>query len=648
MKQAQLTMVTVIVILIIRKSATKLSIKETTQTTPTLDCIAHSLKNYFINITKLSIRHSANQIELVSAMIKTIHLPIIINANEIPKIRGIETRKPDEVSIIMDEETNLTKALNKTIWTSATQFIFIITQSTITEEKLLNIFNEFWNHNIVNILILTPNNSDVCVYGFRPFNRFNCNIGKPILFETWSPKKFTIQDKVFDKDLLSNLNGCVINITVVDLPPTVIFPNKESRNGTSEASGVEALILIEIAKKLNFRPNFAVARDGQAWGWIEPEPHGVVGEVFQRKSQIGFGLLASTLERYEYLDMSFPTSCLVECVSWAVPLGAGKFQPTWIYLLVNEFSLDIWCCMMAAFVFTIAALRILSKNSEHDQYKYNEIGKTILYIFQSSLGVAARSPKSIALRIVFLGWLWYSFIVYTCYQSSMGSKLTVPIRRPDINTFRDLLESNLHFTGFYNTFRLLNPGEGETDVKAIQKRLEPTDYGLTEAVDKIVFDRNIAYMRESTTFMYNAMINQKAKGLVHFMQQCVYEYYPAMVLQKRYPLTERFNKIIRSLFEAGLICKWRRKYLYYVPAPPPPVAKLSLTNLQGCFVLLFIGITLAFIAFLAEHIHYNFAVKQSRIQDRKANLSHNETVSDNFNSENVPSNGVQSWEVVQV
>lgn len=84
------------------------------------------------------------------------------------------------------------------------------------------------------------------------------------------------------------------------------------------------------------------------------------------------------------------------------------------------------------------------------------------------------------------------------FQASMGSKLAVPPTNPDINTFLDLIESNLEITGFYNSIRLI---KGEDPViQAIAKRSVPTTVTIAEAFARLVSKRDIAYMRQKTTF----------------------------------------------------------------------------------------------------------------------------------------------------
>lgn len=259
--------------------------------------------------------------------------------------------------------------------------------------------------------------------------------------------------------------------------------------------------------------------------------------------------------------------------------------------------------MIVAFVFTVLAFLILSKNSNVDKYTFDENSKVILYAFRSSLGSFVKVPKSLRLKIVFMTWIWYTFVISSLYQSSLGSKLTVPLRSENINTFKDLLESDLEFTGSLGGFRLVIQGNQTDEVKAITDRFKETDYSLSEAIEKIINDRNIAYMKDSTTFMYNALKNPKAKGYIHYMKQCAHKFWAVIVLPKNSILTKKISSIIRKLFEAGLICKWRRRYLEDVPQLPPEVVQLTLGHLRGCFIVFCMGNVMAFLVFLAEHVY---------------------------------------------
>ena len=98
-----------------KKSIQKLTIEENATSFPVSECIAYILKNYFLNIAKMSIRLTSKQNNLATELIKQIDLPVLVNVDEIPKIRGVDKRLPDDVSLIMDESFNVTKVLNRTL-----------------------------------------------------------------------------------------------------------------------------------------------------------------------------------------------------------------------------------------------------------------------------------------------------------------------------------------------------------------------------------------------------------------------------------------------------------------------------------------------------------------------------------------------------
>lgn len=66
-----------------------------------------------------------------------------------------------------------------------------------------------------------------------------------------------------------------MNVSVVNLAPAVIL----NPNDDTNPEGVEARLMLEIARKFNMEPHFAMPRDGEWWGWINPKATGVLGEV---------------------------------------------------------------------------------------------------------------------------------------------------------------------------------------------------------------------------------------------------------------------------------------------------------------------------------------------------------------------------------
>lgn len=550
------------------------------------DVLLELIKNYDGRIRKMAIQQTAVDYQYVK-IIENLNIPVVVNANEIFFYgNDIDTREPSEVVLVVGHMINVSRILNSNLWTSYTRFILICI-GNISESMVRRSFQDFWKENIVNVIFLSRINSDVIVFSYDPYLTNNCGSVNIVEINVK-------ENKLLGETEMKNLHGCILNVSVVDMPPMVIFNENANKTGTFHLEGTEASVVQEISKKLNFKARFSTASDKAAWGQIFPFPLGTIGEVFLKKSHFGIGLLATSLERYIYLDMTVPVSPFQECVTLAVPSGSAKKQAAWIEIYVNKFSPTLWCAILIAFILSTLLYWIVAKVFESPSYL-----DVSIYMFSAFLNVPLKPPPQTPLKSFFMMWVWYSLVVSISYQSLIGSKLTVPYRPREIETMHDLLESNLRCTGLFNTFKLVvNKPEG--DLKKLASRFEVTDYDMKEAVHRIVFDKDIAYMRDSTSFKYFLMKNPYAKGRIYFLKECISEYYPIMILQKNSPLTKITNQVILRLFESGILLNWRRRYIPGNVYIPPSIIQLTLQHMLSPFTALLCGLFVSTIVFFFE------------------------------------------------
>lgn len=600
---ADLVTIAIVILLTVQISGQILLAKQKNASYTMSECLIYIFNKYFINSTKIFLQFSNQESSLLADLTRSIDLPIVINLEE-KETEGIDKRIPNNV--IVSESNDILKCINESKWTPTTQFL-IITNESQTELKMIDIFQQFWDSNIVNVLLLAPKNVEIHIYTFIPFNPHDCAIHKPVLLAKWVSGRITPATKLIQKERVANLNGCTLNATVIGIPPMILFPNSSSTNGSESVSGIEGFTLMEISKKLNFKLNLALPKDNKGWGRLKPIPHGAVGDVLLKKSHFACGRLADNPDRYKYLDMSVPISCRKECLTWVTPIGAKKSLPGWVALYVKGFSNTVWCLIIATFVSAACTFRLLSKAYEPKGTQFSGTIKTIFSTIKLSLGASVQNPESSVLKLFFLAWLLYCFIIITAYQALIGSKLTVPHKPLNIETFKDLLESDLHISGVMSIFKSLTYGREEKEIKDIEKRIEDVGFEYNNIqkffkrdMENLILRVNTAYLWSSTTVLYNTLLYPKAKGLVHILKECLYKYYAVMLLQKNCPFTPKVNRIIRALFESGIICKWRSQYAYDTPQLEPEVEKLTLNRMIGAFVILGTGLGIAFVAFLAE------------------------------------------------
>lgn len=563
------------------------------------DCIVYILNKYVNNSIKISVMHSNKFSSAVTEIAKNTDLPITINPDEMLQTGGIDTTIPNDVILIMDESINISKILTNK-WSPTTQFLVTIPKLQSSQEYIIELFHRFWDNNVVNVVSLVADENEVRIFTSVPFNQYDCDVGKPLLVATYTAGQTITDNGIIPKERVTNLNGCILNASVLQTPPNIISTN--GRKGAETVNGIEGLMLIEFSRRLNFKLNFSLGRD---YGWVEPKPTGAIGNVYLKKSHFACGNIAYDPQRFKYFDLSTSVGCDIECISWAVPVGSKKSQAEWTSLFVSGFGNTVWYLIVTTFISVAATFRILSKDLAIDRHRFKGNIKTILYTFRTSLGDSAPAPESSPLKILFLTWLWYCFIIITAYQALIGSKLTVPFKESNVNTFKDLLESDLQVSGLRFMFRLLGEAQKEDEnIKALGNRFKPLDFSYSEVIEKIIYDRNLAFVGTTSRFKYHVMHNPMAKGRINFMKECVRKYYPVMLLQKNSPITFRVNQIITTLFESGITCHWKKQFIDDTPQIEPSVEKLSIARVKGSFVILGVGQIVALLAFVAEYGFY--------------------------------------------
>lgn len=551
---------------------------------------------------------------LIEKILKSVQVPVIINAEEMVK-SGVDRRERNDFILILNTTFTVTDLLITTHWDAETRFILMCKEHW---DEL--IFQQFWKKKVINVFALVEHDVEVLLYSFLPFGVNGCNTAHKILLDRWSRGRFLGSGliKIHDGVTITNMNNCPVNVTVVDVKPQVFFQDECSCNGTHQTSGIEGNIMKEIGKKLNMELMYVTAVDGIGWGWIEPKPSGVVGEVYTGRSEFGIGLLAPTVERFENLDLSVHYNGH-ECITYGVPKGAGAKQPAWIMILIFEFEGIMWFLIILVFIFVLFQFELINKALKLSLFRNNF--DFFMYLFGACLGTPVKVQESFTQRITVISWIIFTFIITVAYRSSMGSKLTVPTPDPDINTFKDLLKSNLRLTGYNNMLRLMQYNDSEPEIKLMAERFEVTYFDIDQAVYDIARHRNIAHVRHVSTFLYYSLISAEARGHIHVLEDCIYRYYPIFVMKKNSPFTKLTNRVILNLYETGIIKYWKSWYMYDFPKKPNTFEKLSLEHTFGMFFIILIGYLLAITFFIAELIYCRLRASMNMAKIKKLFLA---------------------------
>lgn len=123
----------------------------------------------------------------------------------------------------------------------------------------------------------------------------------------------------------------------------------------------------------------------------------------------------------------------------------------------NEFKTLVWLLILSGYLACVFILFIILRLHHLEPSSvFHNVTYVALYIFSFHLGIPA-SPRINFTRVrIFIGMmLFYSLIINSAYQSTLGSFLTVPWKREQIKTFHEIIEGNYHVCGQPQANRIL-------------------------------------------------------------------------------------------------------------------------------------------------------------------------------------------------
>ncbi|KAL0278996.1 UNVERIFIED_CONTAM: hypothetical protein PYX00_000649 [Menopon gallinae] len=231
----------------------------------------------------------------------------------------------------------------------------------------------------------------------------------------------------------------------------------------------------------------------------------------------------------------------------------------------------------------------------------NGAGRTaFMYTFASFLGGPVKIPRVISVKLLTVFWVFYSLIINNIYQASLGSKITVPLEPSEIETLTELAESGLEITGHPNFKAPMMKMTNIPEVLLLGNRMKPVTYNVDIAIDHIARDRNTSYLRQLSVLRYAILSNEKAKENVRIMRECVVNLHTAVAMHRNSPFKKSVDDIMIRLSESGIYRYWRSQFLYKALHGPRHFTPLTLIPSLGVFILLIIGLSVAFTVFLLE------------------------------------------------
>lgn len=172
----------------------------------------------------------------------------------------------------------------------------VVSINSLTHDEMSEIFKLFNDRLIVTVNLISQDaNKIVNLFTFNP-NRslLDCANTNPIKINSfdgnWESDKFEYRKT-------NDMNGCPLRIgaAAVAAEPAVMHRNKS--NGETELLGIEKDIFVELARRLNFTPNFIIYFESVGSIYDNGSANGVLGRVLKNEADVAIGFVSLQLLR---------------------------------------------------------------------------------------------------------------------------------------------------------------------------------------------------------------------------------------------------------------------------------------------------------------------------------------------------------------
>nr|XP_034833933.1 uncharacterized protein LOC117990587 [Maniola hyperantus] len=471
------------------------------------------------------------------------------------------------------------------------------------EKVAMWLTNVYRNFKILRCIILihSPLDDIVTAYSWMPYSDDNC-AGKC--------KSVYILDECKDNKVLEfeperekfplNLKGCpLVTYAVISepyvLPPEEKVDNPKWNDVYNFQKGGEINLVKTISKFTNMSLIIRMSEKKENWGVIDADGKATGAYEILRNDSIDlvFGNVEVTRTLRKWFN---PTvSYTQDEMTWCVP--KAKKAAAWDNL-IKIFHWSTWAATLASVIIMGTIFHFMYCKEHRNVTKWPT--NSILMTLNMLLGSASKlNPKSSKFRILVFGWLAFSLNMIITYESFLRSSLMHPRFQKQISSESDLIQSGIPLGGreIYRSYFETNNASGFY----LYRKYNSTTF--SEGIKRAAFGRNFAVVSSRRQAEYMDQKLGKGEPLIYCFPESnnLYKYGVVLLARQWFPLLERFNNIIRSVSENGLIDKWNQElFIDRSNSEGTTVLPLGVQHLLGAFVLTGILYAVTIVVFIGE------------------------------------------------
>ncbi|XP_071527500.1 ionotropic receptor 93a-like [Panulirus ornatus] len=495
----------------------------------------------------------------------------------------------------------------------------LLVVTSLTLPQLHALLPAHWTFSMMNTIFLnleiTSSDIRVSTYSHLPYSQAGAQV---VRIASWTPAgglHMLIQHQLFPEKF-DDFQGAMVPVTALPFPPHWVEEDQQAADGTTvrSYSGTDGELLHSVASALNF--TFYVL---PTTSWAE-----VVKLVEERKSLMAAVYHMVLPQRLERFDMTYAYEYAILAFSMRKPSLSPRWQSLYYPLtdLVWGSVLTLLLCVPAVLIMVIRV------GQRRDGGSRLGAGSVVQDMAGMLLGqnLPRRLPTTSSSRLLVAAWLVFAFIIGAVYRGNLTAHLTLPKYPPRPETVEHLVEVIDRATwGPYGAAFKVFFGNSEYEVFQKFSQLLLIGPSVLEGLQQAL-DHNQAVV-EGRRYMEHIIAENftRPDGStdLYVGRQHILPGLSAWPIPHDAPYRPQLDRCIMAVIEAGLYEKWsgdqmakarrqssrrQREHLAQQQQQQErqgtrtgrSVTSLTLTHIQGSFMLLLLGYSIAGVSFTFE------------------------------------------------
>nr|AFC91757.2 putative ionotropic receptor IR25a [Cydia pomonella] len=419
-------------------------------------------------------------------------------------------------------------------------------------------------------------------------------------------------------------------------------------------------LIEEIRQIVKFDYEITLVPDGN-FGTMDENGNwnGIIKELVEKRADIGLTSLSVMAERENVVDFTVP---YYDLVGITILMKLPR-TPTSLFKFLTVLEDDVWLSILAAYFFTSFLMWVFDKWSPYsyqnnrEKYKDDEEKrefnlKECLWFCMTSLTPqgGGEAPKNLSGRLLAATWWLFGFIIIASYTANLAAFLTVSRLDTPIESLDDLskqykiqyaplngsaamtyFERMAHIeVRFYEIWKEMSLNDSLSDVE--RAKLAVWDYpvsdkyskmwqamkeaGLPNSIEEAIqrvrdsesSSEGFAWLGDATDVRYYVLTSCDLQMVGDEFSRKPY----AIAVQQGSPLKDQFNNAILQLLNKRKLEKLKENWWNNNPEAMKCEKQedqsdgISIQNIGGVFIVIFMGIGLACITLGVEYWWYKW------------------------------------------